>query len=183
VYFPNGMTLRNFWFRATIRFSPGYTTYGVTPNCARAYKLLGWAWAGTNGRGGLGFTNTTDYTFTWGVEVNGAQLGFTEPTGFRSVTTEWTDGGWYDYVIHYEQTSATTTRTTLWIGRAGSAPQQVYVMNGVAPGGNLPPANRIMLGMNFNSQRPASETQALWYGRWEVVDGAQHTNPFRVPGG
>jgi hypothetical protein len=177
--FPKGKLLTDMWFRAVIRFSPGFTTYGVTPNCAKAYKLLGWGWEGMTGRGGLGFTNTTDYTFTWGLESAGKSLGFTEPTGFRKVTTEWTDGAWYDYVIHYEQTSATTTRTTLYIGRNSETPRLVYVMNGAAnPGVTVPPVDRVMLGLNFNSVREQSQNQALWYGEWEVVDGSQYANPF-----
>ena len=179
--FPNGKTLTNMWFRAVIRFSPGFTTYGITPNCANAYKLLGWGWQGYNGRGGLGFTNTTDYTFTWGVESQGTSLGFTEPTGFRKETTEWTDGAWYNYVIHYEQTSATTTRTTFYLGRNTGTPTLVYVMNGTMNSGyTVPPVNRVMLGLNFNSTREINQNQALWYGEWEVVDGSQYSNPFNL---
>ncbi len=151
VGFPNGKTLTNMWLRAVIRFSPGFTTLGTTPNSANAYKLLGWSWAGTNGRGGLGFTNTTDYTFTWGVQsYQGANLGFTEPTGFRKVTTEWSDGAWYDYVIHYQQISATTTRTSFYLGRNNSTPQLVYTMDGaINPGSAIPPVNGVMLGLDF----------------------------------
>ena len=182
VSFPNGKTITDMWLRASIRFSSGFTTYGITPNSANAYKLLGWAWAGTNGRGGLGFTNTNDYTFSWGVEsLTGVNLGSTEPTGFRTVTTEWTDQAWYDYVIHYQQTSATTTRTSFYLGRNNATPQLVYVMNGtINPGNTIPPVNRVMLGLNFNSVRPATENQALWYGQWEVVDGSQYSNPFNL---
>ncbi len=180
VGFPNGKTLTNMWFRAVIRFSPGFTTLGTTPNSANAYKLLGWSWAGANGRGGLGFTNTDAYTFTWGVEsLQGTSLGFTEPTGFRKVTTEWSDGAWYDYVIHYQQISATTTRTSFYLGRNNSTPQLVYTMDGaINPGSAIPPVNGVMLGLNFNSTRITS--QALWYGQWEVVDGAQYSNPFNL---
>jgi len=168
------------WLRAVIRFSPGFTTFGVTPNCANAYKLLGWSWAGTNGRGGLSFTNTNDYGITWGVATfQGVNLGFTEPTGFRKATTEWTDGAWYDYVIHYEQTSATTTRTSFYLGRGNAIPQLVYVADGTIDIGNeIPPVHGVMLGLNFNSQRTAN--QALWYGQWEVVDGSQYANPFNL---
>jgi hypothetical protein len=179
--FPNGKTITNMWLRAVIKFSPGFTTYGITANSSNSYKLLGWAWAGTNGRGGLGFTNTNQYTFTWGVETyQGQWLGFTEPTGFRNVTTEWSDSAWYSYVIHYEQTSSTTTRTSFYLGRNTATPQLVYVMNGTMDSGTVPPLNRVMLGLNFNSVRPANESQALWYGQWEVVDGSQYTNPFNL---
>jgi hypothetical protein len=179
--FPNGKTVTNMWLRAVIKFSPGFTTYGPVPTPSYAYKLLGWGWAGANGRGGVGFTNTTDYTLTWGVERDGASDGFVEQTGFSHVTTEWTDGAWYDYVIHYEQTSATTTRTSFYLGKGTSTPVLVYVMNGtINPGAVIPPVSRIMLGLNFNSPRAVGQNQALWYGQWEVVDGSQYSNPFNL---
>jgi hypothetical protein len=28
--------------------------------------------------------------------------------------------------------------------------------------------------------RAPNQTQALWWGEWEVVDGTQHPNPFGV---
>jgi len=180
--FKNGKTITNMWLRAVIKFSSGFTTYGPVPTPSYAYKLLGWGWDGTNGRGGIGFTNTNDYTFSWGVEsLTGVNLGFTELTGFRKVTTEWTDQAWYDYVIHYEQTSATTTRTSFYLGRDNTVPQLIYVINGTINAGNtVPPVNRIMLGLNFNSARAADKPQELWYGQWEVVDGSQYTNPFNL---
>jgi hypothetical protein len=179
--FPNGKTVTNMWLRAVIKFSPGFTTYGPVPTPSYAYKLLGWGWAGANGRGGVGFTNTTDYTLTRGVERDGASDGFVEQTGFSHVTTEWTDGAWYDYVIHYEQTSATTTRTSFYLGKGTSTPVLVYVMNGtINPGAVIPPVSRIMLGLNFNSPRAVGQNQALWYGQWEVVDGSQYSNPFNL---
>jgi hypothetical protein len=180
--FPNGKTLTNMWFRAVIRFSPGFTTYGPVPTPSYAYKLLGWGWAGGDGRGGIGFTNTNQYTFTWAVlSTQGVNLGSTEPTGFRSVTSEWSDGAWYDYIIHFEQTSTTTTRTTFYLGRNTDAPVLVYVMDGtIDPGNTVPPVARIMLGLNFNSPRTVSQDQALWYGEWEVVDGSQYSNPFNL---
>lgn len=178
--FRNGKTVTNMWLRAIIKFSPGFTTYGVTPNSANAYKLLGWGWAGTNGRGGLGFTNTNEYTFTWSVaSLTGNNLGVTELTGPRTVTTEWSDGAWYDYVVHYEQTSATITRTSYYIGRSNATPVLIFTMNGaIKSGSSIPPVNRVMLGLNFNSTRVKS--QALWYGQWEVVDGSQYANPFNL---
>jgi hypothetical protein len=48
----------------------------------------------------------------------------------------------------------------------------------MAAGQTVPNVNRIMLGMNFNQVRAANQTQALWSGQWEVVDGSQHAHPF-----
>lgn len=179
--FPNGQTLTKMWFRVTVRFSPGFTTLGTTPNVANAYKFLGWAWAGTDGRGSLEFTNIHDYAFVWGVATrDGSRTAVSAPQPTSSVGTEWSDGRWYDYVIYYEQTSPTTTRTRWWMGPTGGPLQARQINTGTMQTGMVPPANRIMLGMNFNSQRPPGAGESLWYGRWEVIDGTAHPDPFHL---
>lgn len=47
-------------------------------------------------------------------------------------------------------------------------------------GSPMPPLVNVAVGLNFNQIRAANQTQALWWGEWEVVDGNQHQNPFGV---
>lgn len=60
---------------------------------------------------------------------------------------------------------------------------QVPVLKGTVPGtmlsgGALPLINGVSVGLNFNQVRTASQSQAIWWGQWEVVDGSQHADPF-----
>lgn len=178
IYMPNRSTLTHMWLRVKVRFSKGYTTYGVSPG-ANAYKVLGWGWAGSDGRATLEITNTNQYTFNWNVvgskdNRNGPFVEKSNP----HITTEWTDEGWYDYVVQYEQTSSTTIVQRWWLAKDGQRPQLKAEITGRMTSGTVPGLERVMLGMNFNSERPASNNQAIWYGQWEIVDGKAHPNPF-----
>jgi hypothetical protein len=176
VSFPSGKRLTKMWFRVKVRFSPGYTTSGVTSGSAKAYKLLGWAWAGADGRATLEITNTNQYVFDW--SVTGSASG---PYTYKSdpkISTEWSDGQWYDYIICYEQTSSTTIRQRWWLAKDGQTPQLKADIKATMRSGTVPPVNRVMLGLNFNQTRASGQNQALWIGQWEVVDGNEHSNPF-----
>ena len=179
VYFPGNKVLTDMWLRVTIRFSPGWTTDGTLTNSGKGYKLLGWAWDSGDGRGSVEFGPVTDMTIGWYVfRPAGSSMG---PILFsQTVPTAWRNGtDWYDVVVHYQQTSSTTVRQQWWMGINGTH----LILQGdetgtMAPGQTVPNVNRIMLGMNFNQIRAANQTQALWYGQWEVIDGSQHANPF-----
>jgi len=179
-------SIKTMWLRAKIRFSPGYTTTGTLTNSSNAYKLLGWQLAGVNGSGRLEITNTTQYDLYWSAATYSGATAVpnTDAGGGPSVATEWQDGGWYDYIIEYTVTSATTGVARAWITRDGQTPRLVMTRNRTAASGyTMPSANGVSLGMNFNQVRTATQNQALWYGQWEVVDGGAHPDPFRVNGG
>ncbi len=177
--------LRRFWFRAKIRFSPGYTTDGVTPNYGKGYKLFGWGWHGNYGRGSIELGNIREYYIVWGVtpaNSNTAYGSAPDATASRLASTEWQDGNWYDYIVLYEQTSPTTVRERWWLAPDGGQPALQGDNVGQMTTGQVPAADRFLLGMNFNQQRAQNQNQALWYGQWELVDGEQNTNPFGLPG-
>jgi hypothetical protein len=181
-YLPNNHMLKKMWLRIKVRFSPGFTTYGITPGQSNAYKLFGWAWDGADGSARIEFTNTNQYVFTWGVtSSSNTMVGpAVETNDGPHVNSEWTDGKWYDYIIYYEQTSATTVRQRWWLAPDGQTPVLKGDISGSMQKGNVPLLNRVMFGLNFNSERPASESQAIWYGQWEVVDGSQYSDPFGI---
>lgn len=172
------------WFRSKIRFAPGFTTIGTTPNDANAYKLLGMAWAPGQGNGRLDFaiTNTTEYQLAFEVLVNGSAVAATPWVVGGHVTTEWTDGQWYDVILEYNRTSPTTAIARAWMALDGSAPVlRATASTARTDGGTLPQIGAVMLGLNFNQN--IVNAMAMDRGPWEVVDGAQHPDPYRVHGG
>lgn len=173
--------LAKVWFRARIRFSPGFTTTGTLTNSSNAYKLLGWGWSGYDGSGRLEITNTTQYDSYWGMAsraLNGATVGGGNHTSGGNVTTEWTDGAWYTYILLLDHSQPTGV-TKVWIGRDGVTPTLRATTTGTMTDSSaLPLLNYVFLGMNFNQVR--TKAQSLWYGAWEVVDGTQYADPFGV---
>jgi hypothetical protein len=181
--------LRRFWFRAKIQFSPGFTTDGITPNYGKGYKLFGWGWRGNYGRGSIELGSINQYYIVWGVTpagTNTAHGNSPDVTASRPASAEWhgdnTYHNWYDYIVLYEQTSPTTVRERWWLAPDGQTPVLQGDNVGHMTTGEVPPADRFMLGMNFNQQRAKGQNQSLWYGQWELVDGEQYLNPFGLPG-
>ncbi|HXC24325.1 MAG TPA: Ig-like domain-containing protein [Gemmatimonadaceae bacterium] len=174
-------TLTHIWFRTKIRFSPGFTTTGTLTNSANAYKLLGWGWNNYYGSGRLEISNTTQYQLYWTAlaESNSATVGGGTTGIAGNITTEWSDGGWYDYIIEVDYSQGPTGTARVWMAKDGQTPVLQTTSSGTMQGGApLPTLNQIMLGMNFNQTRAASQTQALWYGQWELIDGSQHADPY-----
>ncbi len=181
VGFPNRQVLTKMWFRAKVRFSQGFTTTG-TISGANAYKLLGWGWDTSNGRGALEITNTNQYQLYWYTLQNGSVTSGGQFADAGQTATEWTDGQWYDYILEYEQTSATAGVARAWIQKDGDPLTLRAVSSGTGPAGIVPRVGSAMIGNTFNQVRAANQNQAVWFGQWEVVDGAKHANPFGVPG-
>jgi hypothetical protein len=182
---PNGMKLGNVWLHAVIRFSPGWTTRGVLTNGTdNSYKILAMGWSGYDARAGFQFDNTSAYhIFTNAVTRTGQTAMPAVYGNAGSPTTEWQDGGWYDYYLNYEVLTATTTRYRLFKGRSGQTPVLVATVNNtVSSGYTAPLVGSVMLGQNFNQVRAATQNQAIWYGMWEVIDGKAYPNPFGIPG-
>lgn len=173
VYFP---AVPHIWYRIKVRFSPGFTTTGTIVNSANAYKLLSWGWDGPNGSGRLEITNTTGYEIYENVQVGPSLTGGGQYLEAGSISTEWTDAGWYDYVIEVDHTQPTGV-IRLWRAKDGQTPvYQGQVSEKMNDGTMMPPLTNISVGLNFNQIR--TQSQAVWWGEWEVVDGTQHPNPF-----
>jgi hypothetical protein len=183
--FPGGQTLKTFWLRVKVRFSPGFSTTGTLTNSANAYKLLGWAWNTYDGSGRVEISNTTQYQLYWSVlaKSTGTLIGGGNYAMGGNVSTEWTDGGWYDYIVEVDFSQATGV-SRLWRAKDGQTPVLVGTSSGAmtAGAGSLPQLTGVMLGMNFNQVRAASQSQALWIGQWEVIDGVKYPNPYSIPG-
>jgi hypothetical protein len=178
VVFQNGKTLSKLWLRAKIRFSPGFTTTGTLTNSANAYKLLGWGWTTFDGSGRLEITNTNQYDFYWTVISNGSAIGGGSHTSGGTISTEWSDGAWYDYILECDFSQGTSGVARVWMARDGATPILRAATSGTIGAALLPGLDRIALGLNFNQVRTATQTQALWYGQWEVIDGVAHPDPF-----
>lgn len=179
VNFKNGVTLRNFWYRVTVRYSPGWTTKGTLTNSANSYKLFDWGWAGgMNGRGGIVLTNTTQYQAYFYLLNGGSTITAPNDTPFGNVQGEWTDGQWYTYVLNYQQSTPTTATLRVWMAPTGQTPKLVATVNGNSLSSTWPAVNRIEVGENFNQIRV--NAQSIWIGEWSVFDGSQYSNPYNV---
>ena len=162
--------LKNVWLRVVLRFSPGFTTAGRLTSTANSLKLIGWGWAGDDGRGDLEITNTTEYQLHW--NVPGAPF---VSVNAGVVDEEWSDGKWRVFVIHYQATSGTTTRTRAWIGLPGGKLTLRATANGV---GHALGVREFAWPFYFNQSRRLK--QAIWTGEWTLVDGSANANPFGV---
>jgi hypothetical protein len=170
------------WVRAHIRFSPGYTTTGTLTNSSNAYKLLGWNYPGVDGSGRLEITNTTQYDFYWGMFYKNTSTvaGGGNHTNSGQISSEWTDGAWYTYIIEIDNSKPTAVTRFYW-ARGTDKPVLRGTTTGTMVNGSLVPnIDAFNFGMNFNQVRAANQNQALWYGDWEIVDGNAYSNPFGV---
>jgi hypothetical protein len=178
--------LERMWFRWRVRFSPGWTTRGPDPpGHANSYKLAFWLWEGYEGRGEVEFSNTSQYILgcSWGRPGERLPLQSRPLPGSQSfghVTTEWTDGEWYEFVVHYEKVDANTARQRWWRrrltdgGRLADAP---FVYTGIEIAGAEPPrVAAVELGANKNKNTPRE--QFISWGPWEAVDGSRYPDPF-----
>ena len=173
---------KHIWFRTKIRFSQGFTTTGTLSNSANAYKLLGFAFDTYDGSGRLEITNTNQYELYWNAQskTNGSLVGGGVFGQAGNVTTEWSSGGWYDYILDIDFTQSPGV-ARVWMAPDGQTPVLKATSSGTMQSGlPLPSLTGIMLGMNFNQVRASTQSQAVWWGQWEVVDGTQNPNPFGV---
>ena len=168
------------WYRVKVRFSPGFTTTGTLANSSNAYKLISWGWNTADGSGRIEITNTTEYELYENVQTGGTLIGGGTYLHAGNISTEWSDGGWYDYIVEVDHSQPVGV-IRLWRAKDGQTPvykgQTLEQMNN---GSSMPPLTTVAVGLNFNQVRAPNQTQAVWWGEWEVVDGTQHPNPFGV---
>ena len=177
--------LDDVWLRFRVKFSPGWTTRGPYPRgAANSYKLAFLRWHDSDGRVQIEFTNTDDYDL--GVHLPGIRCTSLRLPGsqeFGEATTEWTGAEWWEYVMHYERLSPTVMRVSWWrrpLTRSGVVVQNAFVFLGVERTcTRAPQVSGIALGINKNKTTPV--TQYIYWGPWEVVDGARYPNPFGLP--
>ncbi|HET9986317.1 MAG TPA: Ig-like domain-containing protein [Longimicrobiales bacterium] len=188
-YFP---AIDKMWYRWRMKFTPGWTTVGPDPSgWADSYKIAFWLWNGYWGRGELQYSNATQYiTETTAQDPSTGQwLNYSRTplagsaSDFGSETTEWSDGEWWEFVVYYEKTGATTARQYYWRRRltnGGQVANNPWVFYGYTwAGSTTPQVSGITLGGNKNKNNPT--TMYLTWGPFEVVDGSKYPNPFNMP--
>ncbi|HET7233943.1 MAG TPA: hypothetical protein VFJ16_28285 [Longimicrobium sp.] len=170
------------WFRFRVRWSPGWTTAGSGTNAAE-WSMARWTWSGYGGAGSLDFQNTREYANNWSAKnASNQYIQYTESllpgsAAFGTTSTEWTGGGWWEYVVYWEKTGATTARQHYWMRPLGGSFRYYgFTENGAA----TPQAAAIQLG--GNTTRAPTATQYVDWGPWEVVDGSRYANPFGMSG-
>lgn len=168
------------WFRTKIRFSPGFTTTG-TLSGGNAFKLLAWGHDTYDGSGRLEIANTNQYQLYWNIQAKntGTLVGGGTYAIDGNITTEWTDGGWYDYIIKVDRSKGTSAQIAVWMAKDGSSPVlKASTSETMANGSALPHIVSVGFAIEFNQVRTANQTQALWIGYWEAVNGTQYPNPY-----
>ena len=171
--------LGDVWLRVVLRYSPGFTTAGTSgAGVSNSYKLFGLGFGNVYGTTRFEVTNTTQY-YLYAAVLDGSISYDAAPGG--SISTEWSDGGWYDYYLHYQVLSPSQIRTRVFRARVGQTPVLVAtIANTVKAGSPAPLIGFVQLGLNFNQVR--SKSESLWYGMWEAVDGSRYPNPYAIPG-
>ena len=184
--------LGDMWYRWKMKFQPGWTTVGPDPSgSANSYKIAFFTWeTGFGSRGELELSNSTQYITGVGVQnAAGSYLSYTETLlpgsapSFGSVGTEWSDGEWWEYVVHYKKTGASSALYQYWRRRltsGGSVAPGGWTYHGMSMSGSATPrVASVDLGCNKNKNNPS--TMYIYWGKWEVVDGAAYSNPFAMP--
>lgn len=168
------------WFRTKIRFSPGFTTIG-TATGGNAFKLLAWGHDTYDGSGRLEIANTTQYQLYWNIQAKntGTLVGGGQYAIGGNITTEWTDGGWYDYIIKVDRSKGTSAQIAVWMAKDGSTPVlKTSTTETMKDGSALPHLVSVGFAIEFNQVRAANQTQAIWIGQWEVVSGTTSLSPY-----
>ena len=184
--------LDRMWYRWRMKYAPGWTTVGPDPaGYANSYKIAFWGWEKYWSRGEVGYTNTDEYYVGFSVQdpSTSRHLQYAESilpgsaAAFGRTGTEWSDDQWYEFVAYYEKTGATTARQHYWrrkLTSGGAVAPGPWTYVGIsASGATTPQVDRVELGINKNKSTPVQ--QYLYWGPWEVVDGAAHPNPFGMP--
>jgi hypothetical protein len=182
--------LDKMWYRFRVKWQPGFTTKGANPpGHANSWKMAFWTWEGYWSRGQIEFSNTNEYILGFSVQdpSNGQYIDYTRAPlpgdqDWGHVTTEWTDGEWWEYVAYWEKTGPTTARQHWWRRRLtnnGVIAQNPFTYTGRSYAGATTPRVRgIDLGANKNKSNDAD--MYLFWGPWEVVDGSEHPNPWNM---
>jgi hypothetical protein len=171
-----------------VRFSVGFTTASPYPNgAANSYKLAFITWEGYNGRSEVEYTNTTGYFpgFDYGASATCTNVLMPgSPANWGSVTTEWSGGEWWEFIMYYEKTSANNSQHRWWrreYTSGGAIVNNPYTYIGTTRqncDNPTPKARGIVLGANKN--KVTQVTQYLYWGPWEIVDGTPYPNPYGV---
>lgn len=174
------------WFRWRMRYSPGWTTVGPNPpGHANSYKVAFWLWDGFDGRGQVEISNTDQYLPGLGARRDGQPVRWRERAlpgsgDFGRVTTEWTDGQWWEFVALYERMGPERARQHWWRRRLTPLPGPWTYAGQEVEGGPVPRVRAVTLGANRNKSTP--RRMHIDWGPWEVVDGTRYPNPFGMPG-
>ena len=180
------------WFRFRMKYTPGWTSVGPNPpGHANSYKVAFWMWEqgmGWGSRGQIELSNTDEYIVGMGVSRNGTYVRYNETslpgsTSWGNVTTEWSDGEWWEFVVYYQKTSTTSARQYLWKRRLTQGGTIVnnswHFIGWEYTGAETPRVGEIRIGETKNKSNP--HTMYISWGPWEVVDGDKFANPWGMP--
>jgi len=170
------------WLRIIIRFEPGFTTDGTGTPGSSAYKMFFVQNNGVNQRSGVEYTNGPSLISYLGGEKSTSPTGggFTSPLN-ASVTSEWSDGEWYEYILYSEKQTGTPTNARFrWWRKKVSDPSYTLMQSTsfISAATAYPDMDRCLLGENYNRNRATS--YYINWASWEIVDGDVYSDPWGV---
>lgn len=184
--------LTTMWVRFTLKWSPGWDSTGDGTGGDASYKVGGMGWSNYDGRGDFQYNNRTRLNVgTHAIhKVTAANTMVFVTTNFDGApqNNEWTGADWYDFVVHYEQTSAISCQYRVFRAISGQTLVSIATIENsmVSSAGSYYTnvlADSWSLGKNYNQGRAGLPAQYMYWGRWEIVNGSTHTDPFGVDGG
>lgn len=186
--------LPHVFYRFRVRFEPGFSTVGSQPaGHANSYKLAFVTWDTMNSRMQIEYSNTSQYILGASFQdpqtnqyLNGTSTQRPGSTSFGSVTTEWTDNEWWEFVMAYHRVSDTQAAFHWWrrqLTENGVVVDNAFTYEGsdesYPSGTSLPRVRNVAFGVNRN--KIPDQDYFLYWGPWEVVDGSLSPNPFGLP--
>ena len=169
------------WYRWRARYSTRWTTSDG------GWTMAQLGWTGYTGAAGVGFSGSKHALSLSVRNTSGTYQRYTESqlSGSRTWGRVETDGQWFEYVMLWEKTGASTGRAHWWMRRltsGGAIVNNSWTYYGVSlSGAATPDVGVVRLGAG-NLTRAPSATQYVDLGPWDVVDGTRFANPFGMPG-
>jgi hypothetical protein len=182
-YFDGAVTMTNGWYRFWRRFNPPFTNIGLGSG-AQSLKVgeLGWS-SPYEQRIALEITNGIQYQLYLSATNGPSAIPFAnsydadQGSQRWAVSTEWSSGLWWQYVIQSIYLSGNRVKLAVWGFPDGTTPtaKRLYV-TGTAAG--TPPTINRATSMFYMNQTPMSVTE---YENESGLEVSIQTNPWSMP--
>ncbi len=176
------------WYRFTIKFQPGFTTAGQGGGNP-AWKVM------FGGNRHIVYFNATGYVAGFnqygGTESTLPNSDYQGGAAWHSVTTEWSDNEWWEFIVYDERVSPMHHRKRIWMRELTSGGSIVSLPSAAswlrtfgfeAVDATVPAGfnGRIQLGINRNKPMFAGQSQHFFWGPGEVIDGSVLPDPYGI---
>lgn len=177
------------WYRFTLKFQPGFTLLGPPGTGNPSWKVFF-----SNDRhivlhSETGYVPHVEiYGGTWNYLPGSTHL---SGSSWAVVTTEYTSGQWWEFIIYAERLSASHYRGRRWmremtvndviVNHPALAIWERTIgwesVNASVPAGDN---KKLKLGINKNLVMLPGQRQHFFWGPWEVIDGSVLPDPYLI---